>query len=34
MFYCLEKEEWRKLEEEHYGDDPVKLQWARHGSGI
>lgn len=27
-----EKEEWRKLEEEHFGDDPSKLQWARHGS--
>mmetsp|Transcript_9740 Transcript_9740/g.18297 ORF Transcript_9740/g.18297 Transcript_9740/m.18297 type:complete len:373 (-) Transcript_9740:3319-4437(-) len=27
-----EKEEWRKLEEEHFGDDPAKLQWARHGS--
>jgi hypothetical protein len=30
----IEKESWRLLEEEFYGDDPKKLHWARHGSKL
>lgn len=29
-----EKEEWHKLEEDQYGDDPAKLNWARYGGDL
>ena len=33
-FTEVEKEEWHKIEEDHYGDDPVKLNWARYGGDL
>jgi len=32
IFSEQEKEAWRKAEEDQFGDDPIKLNWARHGS--
>jgi hypothetical protein len=29
--FSIDREQWRKAEEEVFGDDPEKLKWAREG---
>ena len=34
VHFSIDLEQWRKVEEEVFGDDPEKLKWAREGGKL